>query len=144
MESDKVSYSYGMKMFHSSHNQSRDVHISFTSNVRDGETEADAYQRVKGFVLDAMDGEQKTIKSVSPAPPVESVGVTEGSAGEFKVSFGKFTGMLIKDIDPNQLQSYIEFIKSKGEIKHAKVKAFISCGQKHLSTLPKADDELPF
>jgi hypothetical protein len=49
MDSDKVNYSYGMKVNMGNY-ESADFHISLTTDVKEGETPKQAYERAVKFV----------------------------------------------------------------------------------------------
>lgn len=55
-EPDRINYSFGMKVNLGNY-ESADFHISLSSDLKEGETEDEAYERVRKFVQDKAEEE---------------------------------------------------------------------------------------
>ena len=65
-ESDRVNYSYGMKVNLGNY-ESADFHMSLSSDVRVGETPEDAMERVKFFVENESEKKFDELREVASA-----------------------------------------------------------------------------
>jgi len=54
---DRVNYSFGMKLPWTEQFSSVDFHISYSSDVKEGESPEEAFERVKGFVEEETEKE---------------------------------------------------------------------------------------
>jgi len=63
MTPDRVNYTFGMKINIGNY-QSVDLHSSFSSDIKDGETPEEAYQRVVEFVESSISPKIDEVKEI--------------------------------------------------------------------------------